>query len=866
MSIASEISRLQTAKQNIKTSIEGKGVTVPSNATLSDYPTLIDSIEGGGGYDGIIKSMSEEEIGTPSSKAFEIKEYITAVTVPNTFTAITTSGIDLCSNLKSVVLPNSIKRIENYGLARCRSITSITIPNECNYIGQYAFSGDTSLPNIVLPSSITQIANNTFYNCTSLNNLVIPSGVTSLGGNVFQNCSSLKSLTFESETPPTINNSTFNGTPSDMIIYVPCDSVNTYKTATYWALYSSRIQAIPNSCPNHKVSFWDANGNRITGITDDDSGTITFSEVDAIRSSLSNVASIVISDSVTSLTSGCFDIMENGVPVMSALTKVEIPTTITNIPIIFNSMQSNYSYFTESQVGITVSSITSTNVNIIVSTHNYENWDDTAFSYQYYLNNGYNLIVEPSMVTLYNANDEVLGYLDDDGTGVVSKDKLIDLADLYRNDTTKVVFSNNVTEIGYEAFRGWSGLTTVQHSNNLRTLGGRAFQECKNLQTLVIPDTVTTIGNSIFVHCEVATTCYIGTGITALGADTFCDAWSLQNVVVPSNVTDIGGSGGGTFARCSGMTSIEIMGQVINIGQNGFLDDRNLRTITIHSIQPPTVVYSTLANLNNLQHIYVPCKAVDAYKAASGWSAYASRIQEIPNSCQPKVRLTLTDGTTVEKECDGNTGLTISEITGLTANKADITEAKIGNCVKTIGASTFQNCSGLTSVTIPDSVTEIGDNAFNDCSGLTSITIPDSVTSIGMNAFYNCSKLTSFTIPDSITSIETQVFYLCSGLTSITIPDSVTSIGSSAFQSCKNLSSVTIGTGVTSIGNESFGFCSQLQSLTINAITPPTLGSSVFFQTHSTMNIYVPSESVDAYKAASGWSRYANKIQAIPTE
>ena len=31
------------------------------------------------------------------------------------------------------------------------------------------------------------------------------------------------------------------------------------------------------------------------------------------------------------------------------------------------------------------------------------------------------------------------------------------------------------------------------------------------------------------------------------------------------------------------------------------------------------------------------------------------------------------------------------------------------------------------------------------------------------------------------------------------------------------------------------------------------------------MNIYVPSESVDAYKAASGWSDFASKIQAIPT-
>lgn len=44
MTIASEIERLQTAKSNIKTSIEGKWVEVPSNAKLSDYSGYIDQI------------------------------------------------------------------------------------------------------------------------------------------------------------------------------------------------------------------------------------------------------------------------------------------------------------------------------------------------------------------------------------------------------------------------------------------------------------------------------------------------------------------------------------------------------------------------------------------------------------------------------------------------------------------------------------------------------------------------------------------------------------------------------------------------------------------------------------------------------
>lgn len=51
MSIASEISRLQTAKGNIKTAIESKGVTVSSATTLDGYAALINSINAGLEYE-----------------------------------------------------------------------------------------------------------------------------------------------------------------------------------------------------------------------------------------------------------------------------------------------------------------------------------------------------------------------------------------------------------------------------------------------------------------------------------------------------------------------------------------------------------------------------------------------------------------------------------------------------------------------------------------------------------------------------------------------------------------------------------------------------------------------------------------------
>lgn len=101
-------------------------------------------------------------------------------------------------------------------------------------------------------------------------------------------------------------------------------------------------------------------------------------------------------------------------------------------------------------------------------------------------------------------------------------------------------------------------------------------------------------------------------------------------------------------------------------------------------------------------------------------------------------------------------------------------------------------------------------------------------------------------------------------LISLEIGDCTTSIGDEVFKDCTSLTSVTIGNSIANIGNGSFYNCTSLASVTINAVTPPTLGDFTFTNTSNSLVIYVPSASVNTYKAASGWSSYSSKIQAIP--
>ena len=401
-----------------------------------------------------------------------------------------------------------------------------------------------------------------------------------------------------------------------------------------------------------------------------------------------------------------------------------------------------------------------------------------------------------------------------------------------KNYITEVTIPSGFTSI--TGFINLTGLTSVEIPNSIITLENSCFQNCQNLKEINIPNSVVNIRVNSFRECKNLTNVKLGSGVATIGKY--------------------------AFMGCIHLESIDIPNSIVSIGESAFQNCRILTSVTINATTPPTLETNVFNNTHSTMKIYVPCEAVDAYKTATNWSTYASQIQEIPNSCPPKVKLTLTDGTTVEKECDGNTGLTSSEIAGLAA-KTDITEAKIGNCVKKLEQNVFNGCTSLTGVSILKSVTSIGSSAFEKCSSLTSITIPDSVTSIDSSAFNSCSSLTSATIPDSVTSIGQLAFRNCSSLTSITIPDSVTSIGQMAFQSCSSLTSATIGTGVTSIGSLTFSVCNSLTSITVNATTPPTLGSSVFSSKNHP--IYVPSESLEAYKVADGWSQYASRIFAI---
>lgn len=172
--------------------------------------------------------------------------------------------------------------------------------------------------------------------------------------------------------------------------------------------------------------------------------------------------------------------------------------------------------------------------------------------------------------------------------------------------------------------------------------------------------------------------------------------------------------------------------------------------------------------------------------------------------------------------------------------------------------------SGMTSSVIGDCVTSLNDiTIIPYATSLTSLTIGNNVLYIGNNFFKHSYSLTNLSLPTKLVAIGESAFEDCSSLTSVSIPDSVISIGEESFRYCSGITSCTIGSSVIRIGNRAFNNCTSLTSVTVNALTPPVLGIYVFGNTND-CPIYVPEESLDAYKAASEWSDYASRIQPIP--
>ena len=192
--------------------------------------------------------------------------------IPNSVTSIEGSAFYGCSNLASITIPESVTSIKYYAFAGCSNLSSIIVEkgnkkydsrNDCNaIIEKESNTLIAGCMNTIIPNSLTSIGKGAFASCSNLTFIIIPNSVTSIGESAFENCSGLTSITCESETPPVCKDCVFDGVNESILVNVPANSIEAYKTAKEWKKFTN-IQAIINnqSIANDVIEKIDAIGN-----------------------------------------------------------------------------------------------------------------------------------------------------------------------------------------------------------------------------------------------------------------------------------------------------------------------------------------------------------------------------------------------------------------------------------------------------------------------------------------------------------------------------------------------------------------------------------------------------------------------------
>ncbi len=391
---------------------------------------------------------------------------------------------------------------------------------------------------------------------------------------------------------------------------------------------------------------------------------------------------------------------------------------------------------------------------------------------------------------------------------------------------TKVVFPSTLKTIGQRPLNGMTSLTTIDWGESqVTTFENDAFRADSDLDAFsftefTIPASVTSIGNFAFYYQS-----------------------KLTKIVWNADPTSVGSS---LFGRCTALASFEFAEGVTKIPG---ISAMGITATNVTSLKLPTTVKTIAANAfngcANMVCEFVMPTAIESI----GASAF--------NGCAK-----LTGQLTIPSTLKSIGGYAFAN-SGLSGDWSTITVSKelFQNC----GEAPFDGCVNLVgaNIRLPEGLTKWSTDFYSG-TGITSVDFTG-VTEIGDYAFYNCVKLVECDL-SKVTKIGDSSFEGCTGLVSVNL-DSVITIADNAFKACTSLHTAVIGSSCTSIGGRSFGNGDVTIEVTFKGTTPPTITDNSFGSSSKFAGkLYVPAASVDTYKAATNWTVYADKIQAIPAE
>ncbi len=724
--------------------------------------------------------------------------------------------------LKKVIIPQSVKIIGTDAFRACTALEEIIIPDSVEIIGDEAFIGCTSLKSVDYPS-MDYIPIGAFSRCSSLTEFVVPETVKAIGGYAFGSCTSLSSVTLNDGLKQ-IGYSAFSKARIGANNSEPCIAELVLpESLEYIGDYAFRVLPISEiTIPAgvKKIGDYAFSGTDISKVTLNEGlekiGSNAFYNCE-------NLEAIDFPDTVSYIGRGAFrlckkiksieipplvsEICDGAFASIYGIESIVIPTTVKII---------GDEAFGDCE-----------NLKNILIENGVEEIGNDAFCYcaakeltipESVKKIGSDILYEAQTETVYFNATEIADESQYSGKpetnarstwGNTSKVKKIVFGENVKNipsyfcyqlsSLEEIEFSDSIERIGPYAFRECTGITSIDLPLNLKTLNGEAFYGCRSVTELIIPESLESFYSHDFTGCNGIKTInfnsarcefkkldatetdgiyyspFIGLGklesiilgenIKELPAYLFCGIETINEIVLPSTVTDVGvgafafssiksfkGSDNlesieeSAFYGCKNLESADIGNNIMLIGAGAFTGCDKLTEIYI----PDTVTNIEMEAFKNCSALhtvrmspnvdYIPREAFYNCKELSTftWDSDSKLVGRLAfGNC---VKLVDFDFVNVEKLYVNSflgSGVNVVQL-GETENEASRTP------LTTVEVQSFMDCDNLATLGVGGNVTTIKTQAFANCENLETAVIADSVTEIAADAFDGCDKLTIY--------------------------------------------------------------------------------------------------------------------------
>ena len=400
-----------------------------------------------------------------------------------------------------------------------------------------------------------------------------------------------------------------------------------------------------------------------------------------------------------------------------------------------------------------------------------------------------------------------------------------------------------------EMFSGCNALTSLDLSSfdtSKVTIMSNMFSSCNALTSLDLSNFDTskvTIMSGMFYECN---------ALTSLDVSSF----NTSNVTYMSSM----------FKNCSQLTSLDLSNfdtSNVTVIHSMFYNCSKLTSLDVSSFNTSKVT--------DMYRMFYHCSSLTTLDVSSFNTSNVTNMGGMFYNCKVLTSLDLSSFDTSKVMYMDSMFSGCSQLTSL--DVSSFATSKVTDMV-----SMFYECKALTSLDVSNfdtrNVTNMG-YMFCNCQKLTSLDLSNFDTSKVASMpsmFYYCQKLTTLDVSNFNTSNVTNmggIFSCCYELTTLDVSSfdtsNVTSMAS-MFYYCQKLTTLDVSnfntSNVTNMASM-FTSCSKLTSLIVGKSTdaaPQPLVNSNILSSDSVTVIYVPDSLVDAYKTATNWSQYADRI------